>query len=49
MPKMDGLYLFVLTLFNEGAYLTSKSIFHKALKDGIIVFCYFEKEPVLPF
>ena len=49
MPKMDGLYLFVLTLFNEGAYLTSKSIFHKALKDGIIAICYFEKQPVFLF
>jgi len=27
---------FVSTIFNKGAYLTLKSIFHKALKDGII-------------
>jgi len=28
--------LFVFTISNEGAYLTFQSIFHKALKDGII-------------
>ena len=28
----------VLAIFNEGAYLTFKSIFHKALKHGIIAF-----------
>jgi len=30
------LFLFVLTIINEGAYLTFKSICQKALKDGII-------------
>ena len=30
----------VLTISNEGAYLTFKSIFHKVLKYGIIAFCY---------
>ena len=31
------MYLFILTIFNEGTYLTfSSSIFHKALKVGII-------------
>ena len=28
--------LFILTIFNDGSYLTFKSIFHKAFKYGII-------------
>jgi len=28
--------LFVLTIFEEGAYVTFKPIFNKPLKDGII-------------
>ena len=30
--------LLVVTIFNEGAYLTFKSIFNKTLKDGFIFF-----------
>jgi len=43
--------LFVSTKFNKEAYLTyNKSIFNKALKNGIIAIYFLEKEPaVFPF
>ena len=44
--------LFVSRILNKRAYIwNNRSIFHKALKDGIIGFCYllFEKAPVFPF
>jgi len=41
--------LFVSTIFTR-ELIWHKSIFHKDLKDGIIAFCFFEKEPVcFPF
>ena len=36
--------LFVVTIFNEGAYLTFKSIFNKTLKDGFIFYFIFSWE-----
>ena len=35
---------FVLVIFYKGAYLTLKSIFHKALKDGIFAICYLRSQ-----
>jgi len=47
---MKLLCLFVSAIFNEGAYLTFKSIFHKALKYGIIAYyCYLRKSQYFPF
>ena len=43
---IDGVQLlicnlrFFSTIFNEGAYLICKSIFHEALKDGIIAYSF---------
>ena len=34
--QSDNNFVFVSTIFNKKSYLTFKSIFHKALKDGII-------------
>ena len=43
----------VLTILNEGADLTVESIFHKALRDGIIAYYRYlrksNKEPVFHF
>jgi len=40
----------VLTIYNEEAYLTSKSIFYKALKDSTIATRYFiGKSQCVPF
>jgi len=39
MDRMNVLIfvcLFVLTIFNEGTYLTFQSIFHKALKEVLL-------------
>ena len=46
MVSMSSLLFvgFVLMIFNEGAYLTFKSIFHKALKDGIFAICYLRSQ-----
>jgi len=46
---MRGCYRFVSAIFNEGACLSFTLIFHKALKDGIIVICYFRKKSVFLF
>ena len=45
------LYIFKFRHFLTREFIWQKSIFHKALKYGIIAFCYllFEKEPVFPF
>jgi len=35
--------------FNEGAYLPFMSIFNKALKDVLFIFCYLRKGQCFPF
>jgi len=35
-----AIFVFFSTIFNEGAYLICKSIFHEALKDGILAYSF---------
>jgi len=39
--------LFVSMIFKKGAYLTRQSIFHKALKDSVLLIYFWEKASVI--